>query len=166
MLLHSSQETLDDISESNLIQEVRDIFFDYDDNFPSLMKNDDFILKFLRSRCYDIPKTVDSIIMYLKAKTTHREIFTRPSQLKEAFDAGIVGFLSKRNPVTGEGIMITRPGAWDPSKITFETYTAATAVTLEVASMDPDIQVNGIIDISECLFLCNNYCPVMTTLLQ
>lgn len=62
--------------------------------------------------------------------------------------------------------MITRPGAWDPSKITFETYTAATAVTLEVASMDPDIQVNGIIDISECLFLCNNYCPVMTTLLQ
>jgi hypothetical protein len=90
--------------------------------------------------------------MYIKARNTHREIFTPPSQLKEAFECGIVGILANRNPVSGEAILVTRPGSWNPSKISFETYTAATAVTLEVASMDHDIQVNGVIDISECLF--------------
>ena len=156
LLLQQRIESFEDpASIFNLIQEVRDNLSleaqGLEETGISLSKidRDDFILKFLRSRSYDVNKTVDSILMYLKAKKTHREIFTPPSQLKAAFDAGIIGILPDRNPGTNEGILVTRPGAWDPNTISFETYTAATAVTLEVASMDPDIQVNGIIDISQ-----------------
>lgn len=88
-----------------------------------------------------------SVLMYLSARKTHPEIFTPAKQLRAAFESGIVGVLSDKNPVSGEAILITRPGNWDPDSLPFDHYTAATAISLEVAAMDEQTQKKGLINI-------------------
>ena len=133
----------------NLLQELRERL--HED--PSIQLehplDERFLLKFLRSRSFDVKKALHSIKLYLNAWNTHPEIFTDPNTLKSAFDSNAIGILPDKHPSTGESILITRPGAWDPSEYSFEKYIAATAVTLELAAMDEETQVKGIIDISK-----------------
>lgn len=108
---------------------------------------DEFLLKFLRARTFDVKRAVHSIKLYLNARKTHPEIFTPASKLGPAFASGIVGVLPDKNLDSGETILITRPGCWDPDSLPFDQYTAATAISLEVAAMEEQTQKNGLINI-------------------
>ena len=119
-----------------------------DEEVSRINFHDEFLLRFLYSRQLDIKKTKQSIKTYLNAKKNEPEIFQLPYKLTQAFNSNVIGILPERNPIGGETVLITRPGNWDPSKFSFEVLTAATAITLEVASLDFETQVHGIIDIS------------------
>lgn len=139
-----------------LLKELREEIC-MDNELSTINFHDEFLLRFLYSRQLDIKKTRQSIKAYLVAKKNEPEIFQLPYQITQAFNCNFIGILPDKNPINGETILITRPGSWNPDKFSFEVLTAATAVTLEVASFDFDTQVHGIIDISKFYILVHLY---------
>ncbi|KAI1289427.1 Alpha-tocopherol transfer protein-like [Halotydeus destructor] len=109
--------------------------------------HEDILAKFLRAKMYNVRNALASIRLYVSALVNTPELFKTPLELKAAFDNDVISFLPEKHPVSGESILYTRTGRWDPSKFPFDTFIAATALTLEVGSCDPDIQSRGIIDI-------------------
>lgn len=142
---NSNQEK---VNCDQILKELREELL-LDDELSQINFHDEFLLRFLYSRHLDIKKSRQSIKAYLNAKKHEPEIFQLPYKLTQAFNSNVIGILPDRNPIGGETVLITRPGNWDPNKFSFETVTAATAVTLEVASFDFETQVHGIIDISK-----------------
>lgn len=134
--------------EEEILKELREEL-SMDDEMSNINFHDEFLLRFLFSRQLDMKKTRNAIKCYLNAKKNEPEMFQLPYKLKDAFNDNFIAILEDKNPINGETVLITRTGVWDPNKYSFETLTAATAVTLEVASFDPDTNFRGIIDISK-----------------
>lgn len=139
----------DDGDQRSKVREMRECLLQDSEltQLPDGALEDSFLLKFLRARNFDVKKAVHSVKMYINAPQTHPEIFTPAEQLKAGFESGIVYVLPDKNLVSGETLLITRPGNWDPDSLSFDDYTAATAISLEVAVMDEKTQKDGLINI-------------------
>jgi len=105
------------------------------------------LLRFLHSRQFDVNASFDALTAYVETRKANPHFFCSPSDVRKVFDNNALGLLDDRHPITGEVILYTRVGGWDPSEFTFETFTSALVATLETASLDLQTQVSGIIDI-------------------
>lgn len=81
---------------------------------------DSFLLKFLRARLLDIPKSLLHISAYFQLRRKSPQIFQLPSKSLSAFSTKVFTILPNRGP-SGEILVILRVANWDPSKHHFDT---------------------------------------------
>ncbi|RWS06604.1 alpha-tocopherol transfer protein-like protein [Dinothrombium tinctorium] len=107
---------------------------------------EEFLVKFLRSRLYNVDQTCGAIKTYLANFKKYPKFFTGVDVIKDAVESGFFEILPERN-VTGETISIMRPAKWNPSKMSFNQCIASTVYAFELDKMDEEAQINGTIEI-------------------
>ncbi|RWS20742.1 alpha-tocopherol transfer protein-like protein [Leptotrombidium deliense] len=107
---------------------------------------DNFLLRFLRARNFDIESSVTTFVKCAKTKTKVPELFLYPSELKMVFDDNILSVLKDKTP-KGESICVIRLANWSDENYDYDCILAAAFVTLEVLLMDEEVQRNGCIQI-------------------
>ncbi|RWS06156.1 alpha-tocopherol transfer protein-like isoform X1 [Dinothrombium tinctorium] len=108
--------------------------------------DDEFLVKFLRSRLYDVNKTCFAIKNYLTIFKKYPQFFTKIEFIKDAIEEEFFEMLPHRN-ITGETLCILRGGKWIPSKISLDKCVAATVYASEFDKLDEEAQINGSIEI-------------------
>lgn len=109
--------------------------------------DDNFLLKFLRSRDFDIEVTCRLMCGYFSMRKNHPELFRLPSDGPADINAtGLFAFLPHRN-VTGELLVICKPGRWDTSKYSVMDAMCASVPFFELATLDNDVQRHGVIEV-------------------
>ena len=93
---------------------------------------------------FDYDKALHLIKQYYFLRANNPELFVPPKQLKCVFDAKTMTVLPKKC-ISGETIFVIWAGRWEPRKFSFETFVAASIVSLEKAVMDEVTQINGVI---------------------
>ena len=104
--------------------------------------DDSFLLKFLRSRDYNVNATSELITNYFAFRSTNPTYF-KPiadnQQLITALKDSIFS-ISPRYNSTGERVIFFRPGYWDPSKYDSLTLVAISVYIFEYALLDIETQ--------------------------
>jgi len=122
---------------------------------------DSFLLKFLRSKGYNINEAYKSLWNYFQVKKTHPHLFAPPSCFADVFEEGIAGVLNGRG-AKGESIIICRPGNWNPNKCNMTHLLGAAVCMQEAQGLDPMTQENGVILIVDMKNTCLSQLVHMT----
>ncbi|XP_073823127.1 alpha-tocopherol transfer protein-like [Musca autumnalis] len=106
--------------------------------------DDEYLMRFLRARYWDIPLSYKLICNYYKFRDQNKSYFekVRPFELTYIASKDIVDVTPYRDRC-GRRIMIYRFGLWKPSEITTDDIFRATICLLEMGSMEPINQVVG-----------------------
>jgi len=107
----------------------------------------EFLIKFLRSKDFDVEKAFKCVKHYHVVKTKEWPILAKPdcaTLLKHVFDMGCHGVLPYRTK-DGQAIFAIKLGLWDTSVATVDETYLADWVSLEAAISDPEFQVSGIV---------------------
>jgi len=108
--------------------------------------DEDFLLKFLRIREYDVDATVILMKGYFVMRVDHPELFQLPSQVADVFKDKVFTITPKRNS-TGELVVLFRPGFWDVKKYDAYHICAAPVPFFELHNLDPVVQEKGMLEI-------------------
>lgn len=100
---------------------------------------DDLLVKFLRSRDYNVQRTVRSLKMYIEFVTNNSDLLRSPPQVKAVFNSNLIGPTDARDPV-----LFGQPGVWEPNEFDYDTYTAGVVLTMEALALNEDVQLVGI----------------------
>ncbi|RWS01520.1 alpha-tocopherol transfer protein-like protein [Dinothrombium tinctorium] len=112
----------------------------------SIEFSDDFLIKFLRARLYNCDQTCDLIRTYLSNFQKHPEFFNGFQYVRQPLENGVFEILPDRN-VTGETLILMRPGKWEPNLCAFNVATAATIYGVEMDKLSEESQISGTIEI-------------------
>ncbi|XP_029848332.2 alpha-tocopherol transfer protein-like [Ixodes scapularis] len=111
--------------------------------------DEEFLVKFLRSRKYRVQDTFKIIRNYYQARTEYKEMFEDllPSRIK--FDEvlrknKLVTILKECDP-HGRRIIIFKFGAWNPSICTLDEFFRASIVTVEYFLLEERFQIAGVV---------------------
>lgn len=137
--------------------------------------SDETLLRFLRSKKFDVSRSVASYKNYCYMRARHPQIFVNPEldSVERVWRANIVGTLAGRDKL-GRGMMLGFPGRWDPATQTLDTVFAALTMQLDHAIKDVRNQVNGIVlladfrdvSLSQAYHITPTYVRLVTSLVQ
>ncbi|XP_077520486.1 alpha-tocopherol transfer protein-like [Amblyomma americanum] len=120
-----------------------------DEGSLSCPMDDAFLLKFLRSRKYNVEATVENIQKYFKVRKEAPEIFDDflPSTMlyNDICRKNKLAAASRQRDSSGRGVLLYRVGAWDPSVCTISEFIKACLILVEWMILDEDIQKQGIV---------------------
>ena len=123
----------------------------------SLKFDDKFLLKFLRSRDYDLQKTLIVLEGYISKLNDRPDIFTWQSKEAEialktnTFSCFLDGWTS------GQKIFFLQPGRWNPREVTLETIISAVLLFQEITLLNENIQRSGVVVIIDMTGLTLNH---------
>lgn len=125
------------------IHELREMIYERGECMPHRM-DDDFLLRFLRARNFNINRAHRLIVRYYTFKEEHPEIHqdVNPVEMRHIGDEDIMTVPAYRTPC-GRRMMIYRMGNWDPRKYSIEEIFKATVIILELGLLEPRAQILG-----------------------
>uniref|UniRef100_G3MSF8 CRAL-TRIO domain-containing protein n=1 Tax=Amblyomma maculatum TaxID=34609 RepID=G3MSF8_AMBMU len=139
------EETAELVEQS--IKELRTLMSD-EESF-SCPEDDAFLLKFLRSRKYDVAATAESIKKYFRVRKEAPEIFDDflPSSMlyDDICRKNKLAAVSRKRDASGRGVLLFRGGPWDSSVCTMIEFIKACLIFVEWLILDEDVQKQGIV---------------------
>ncbi|XP_043527057.1 alpha-tocopherol transfer protein-like isoform X1 [Frieseomelitta varia] len=125
------------------LQELRDIIYERGECLPHRM-DDDFLIRFLRTRNFNVNRAHRLIVNYCNFKEEHPEIHQDvcPPEMKHIGEDDVMSVPPYRTQ-DGRRIMIYRLGNWDPRKYGVEEIFKATVIILELGVLEPRAQILG-----------------------
>ncbi|XP_024878443.1 alpha-tocopherol transfer protein-like [Temnothorax curvispinosus] len=125
------------------LQEFRDMIYETGECMPHRM-DDDFLLRFLRARNFNIKSAHKLIVNYYNFKEEHPEIHQMMSSTEMRYigDDNVITVPPYRTQC-GRRVMIYRFGNWDPRKYSTEELFKATVGILELGILEPRAQIMG-----------------------
>lgn len=107
--------------------------------------DDEFLLKFLRSRKFDPDRALHLLQKYYRLRVDNPVLFQDflPSAMKEVFSDNIQGILPHRAP-SGAAIFVFKTSSWNTSKFHADDIFRANLMCLEKAIVDEATQKHGI----------------------
>ncbi|XP_008210093.1 alpha-tocopherol transfer protein isoform X2 [Nasonia vitripennis] len=125
------------------IHELREMIYERGECMPHRM-DDDFLLRFLRARNFNVNRAHRLIVRYYTFKEEHPEIHqdVNPVEMRHIGDDDIMTVPAYRTPC-GRRMMIYRMGNWDPRKYSVEEIFKATVIILELGLLEPRAQILG-----------------------
>lgn len=133
---------------SSLIEALRNKIYQQEkrvsNSFSVVSLEDSFLLKFLRSRCYNVNESYRCIWNYFETKKSYPQLFQSPRNFAQVFEDDIAGVLPARG-LSGESIILCKPGKWNPSKFPVTHLLGAAVCIHEQQGLDVKTQENGII---------------------
>lgn len=134
-----------ELNQAKYIEEIRVKISDLS-NLPRIEYSDEFLVKCLRARNYDVDKTAQQVKEYVLLHRDSSELFCPFTSVFDAFNDGVLKFLGHRTP-RGESIYAIRFGPWDTGKYDIETLISAIVIAFEHAILEPETQKNGFVQI-------------------
>ncbi|XP_011505212.1 PREDICTED: alpha-tocopherol transfer protein isoform X2 [Ceratosolen solmsi marchali] len=125
------------------IHELREMIYERGECMPHRM-DDDFLLRFLRARNFNVNRAHRLIVRYYTFKEEHPEIHqdVNPVEMRHIGEEDIMTVPAYRTPC-GRRMMIYRMGNWDPRKYSVEEIFKATVIILELGLLEPRAQILG-----------------------
>ncbi|KAJ8684228.1 hypothetical protein QAD02_020020 [Eretmocerus hayati] len=125
------------------IHELREMIYERGECEPHRM-DDDFLVRFLRARNFNVNRAHRLIVRYYTFKEEHPEITVdvNPLEMRHIGDDDIMTVPAYRSPC-GRRMMIYRMGNWDPRKFSVDEIFKATVIILELGLMEPRAQILG-----------------------
>jgi len=125
------------------LQEFRDMIYEKGECLPHRM-DDDFLIRFLRARNFNVKSAHRLIVNYYNFKEEHPEIHQQmnSTEMKYIGDDNVIAVPTNRTHC-GRRIMIYRFGNWDPRKYPAEELFKATVAILELGILEPRHQIMG-----------------------
>lgn len=125
------------------LQELRDMIYERGECLPHRM-DDDFLIRFLRTRNFNVNRAHRLIVNYCTFKEEHPEIHQDvcPLEMKHIGEDDVMSVPAYRTQ-DGRRIMIYRLGNWDPRKYGVEEIFKATVIILELGVLEPRAQILG-----------------------
>ncbi|XP_034175121.1 alpha-tocopherol transfer protein isoform X1 [Osmia lignaria lignaria] len=125
------------------LQELRDMIYERGECMPHRM-DDDFLIRFLRTRGFNVPRAHRLIVNYCNFKEEHPEIHqdVSPVEMKHIGEDDVMTVPAYRTQC-GRRMMIYRLGNWDPRKYSVEEIFKATVIVLELGVLEPRAQILG-----------------------
>ncbi|KAL1429592.1 hypothetical protein MTO96_016043 [Rhipicephalus appendiculatus] len=115
----------------------------------SCPEEDDFLLKFLRVRKYDVDAAFRNIRKYFKVREEVVDIFDNFCPSGILYDTicrkhKLLMVSRERDPF-GRAVIVMRTGPWNPSVCTLNEFVKACLVVLEWLLLDEDVQKRGVV---------------------
>ncbi|KAK2580016.1 hypothetical protein KPH14_012305 [Odynerus spinipes] len=106
--------------------------------------DDDFLIRFLRARDFNVYRAHRLIVNYYNFKEEHPEIHQDvcPTDMSYIGEDDVVTVPAYRTQC-GRRMMIYRMGNWDPRKYPVEEIFKATVIVLELGILEPRAQILG-----------------------
>uniref|UniRef100_A0ABD2WVD8 CRAL-TRIO domain-containing protein n=1 Tax=Trichogramma kaykai TaxID=54128 RepID=A0ABD2WVD8_9HYME len=125
------------------IHELREMIYERGECMPHRM-DDDFLLRFLRARSFNVNRAHRLVVRYYTFKEEHPEIHVdvNPIEMRHIGDDDIMSVPAYRTPC-GRRMMIYRMGNWDPRKFSVDEIFKATMIILELGLLEPRAQILG-----------------------
>lgn len=126
-----------------MLQEFRDLIYERGECLPHRM-DDDFLIRFLRARNYNLKSAYRLIVNYYKFKEEYPEIHQQlnAAQMRLIGDDNVIMVPPYRTPC-GRRMLIYRIGNWDPRKYSIKELFKATVGVLELGLLEPRAQILG-----------------------
>lgn len=108
--------------------------------------DDKFLLRFLRSKKFNVQRSYAMYENYRQFFRDHPEIAAglNPKAVRHVWDDGVLGGLRHRD-LRGRSVIVTFPGRWDPASHALEDVLCALVLQLEYMIMSEETQVKGFI---------------------
>ncbi|KAL6433096.1 hypothetical protein ACFW04_006396 [Cataglyphis niger] len=125
------------------LQELRDMIYERGECMPHRM-DDDFLIRFLRARNFNLKRAHRLIVNYYNFKEEHPEIHQQinPTEMRYIGDDDVITVPPYRTQC-GRRLLIYRIGNWNPSKYPVEELFKATTCVLELGILEPRAQIMG-----------------------
>ncbi|XP_070153488.1 alpha-tocopherol transfer protein [Polyergus mexicanus] len=125
------------------LQELRDMIYERGECLPHRM-DDDFLIRFLRARNFNLKRAHRLIVNYYNFKEEHPEIHQQmnPTEMRYIGDDDVITVPPYRTQC-GRRLLIYRIGNWKPSKYPVEELFKATTCVLELGILEPRAQIMG-----------------------
>ncbi|XP_072758675.1 alpha-tocopherol transfer protein [Anoplolepis gracilipes] len=125
------------------LQELRDMIYERGECLPHRM-DDDFLIRFLRARNFNLKRAHRLIVNYYNFKEEHPEIHQQlnPTEMRYIGDDNVITVPPYRTQC-GRRLLIYRIGNWNPSKYPVEELFKATISVLELGILEPRAQIMG-----------------------
>lgn len=120
-----------------------------DDNLS--VPDDRFLLRFLRSKKFDVQRSYDTYRNYIQFFRDHPEISVDLEdfeKIRHVWEAGVVGGLRERDE-RGRGVLVTFPGRWDPARHSLEDVLLALILQLEFMIASEETQIHGFVLVAD-----------------
>ncbi|GBN79240.1 hypothetical protein AVEN_272460-1 [Araneus ventricosus] len=140
--------TADDLrvakEELNETQETRETCLRL---LKEMLRDDEFLLRFLRCRKFDCKKAFKMVREHYKFRKMNPGLFLSPTALEEALRMCIFNFLPHRDH-KGRVVFVIRFDRWDADKIPYTDFVAAGNLVAEYASTNNSLtQIHGYVGI-------------------
>ncbi|KZC14220.1 PREDICTED: alpha-tocopherol transfer protein-like [Dufourea novaeangliae] len=125
------------------VNELRDMIYERGECQPHRM-DDDFLVRFLRVRNFNVNRAHRLIVNYYNFKEQHPEIHqdVNPVKMNHIGEDDVMTVPPYRTQC-GRRMMIFRLGNWDPRKYSMEEIFKATVIILELGVLEPRAQILG-----------------------
>lgn len=125
------------------LQEFSDMIYERGECLPHRM-DDEFLLRFLRARNFNIKSAHKLIVNYYNFKEEHPEIHKQmnSTEMRHIGDDDVITVPPCRTQC-GRRVMIYRFGNWNPRKYSAEKLFKATVSILELGILEPTAQIMG-----------------------
>ncbi|XP_053208715.1 alpha-tocopherol transfer protein-like [Panonychus citri] len=108
--------------------------------------DDEIILKFLRSRDYDLRESHKVLSGFISILEDRPDIFAWSDSIKKVISSDMYYHYPVKTP-NGCKLLISHPGRWDTRSFNIETIITTTLFFDEVSLLDKQVQENGFIGI-------------------
>ena len=128
-------------------EEEEEEYEENQDNSDASIPDDRFLLRFLRSKKFDVQR---SYAMYERYREFLREhpADLDPQAVRHVWDAGVIGGLRERD-IRGRSVIVAFPGRWDPAAHALEDVLRAMLLQLEYMIESEETQVRGIVLVAD-----------------
>lgn len=128
--------------------------------------DEDFLVKFLRSRKFHVRETLDIIRRYFRVRQEHTDIFDNLLPSRILYDAILhqnkLMTVPKKRDFLGRLIVIFKMGAWNPAVCSLNELFRLVLVGTECNLMDPTNQIAGIVGVVDLDGLHISHCLYFT----
>ncbi|XP_070392715.1 alpha-tocopherol transfer protein-like [Dermacentor albipictus] len=111
--------------------------------------DEEFLVKFLRARKYDVEEAFKNIRKYFRVKQETREMFDNLNPYSVPFDSTCrqhrLVTVSRQRDSLGRGVVLLRLGAWNSRKCSLIDYFRVSLVQVEWLLFQQDVQVRGVV---------------------
>ncbi|KAL1430459.1 hypothetical protein MTO96_014904 [Rhipicephalus appendiculatus] len=111
--------------------------------------DEEFLVKFLRARKYDVEEALKNIRKYFRVKQETREMFDNLNPYSVPFDATCrehrLVTVSRQRDSLGRGVVLLRLGAWNSRMCSLIDYFRVSLVQVEWLLFQQDVQIRGVV---------------------
>ncbi|XP_074604825.1 alpha-tocopherol transfer protein-like [Brevipalpus obovatus] len=108
--------------------------------------DDAFLIKFLRSRCYDVAKTQQLLVWYLEKISERPDLFQWDDSIKDAIEARVFNLYQHPTP-SGQRLLLIHPGKWNPSQVDILQLIKLSIIGEEINLLDETAQKEGYVTV-------------------